>query len=67
MKRIVFSTLIGALVGYLYYAFIGCYSGTCSITSNPYNSTIYFAVMGLLVGTLFQKTEKQTKKEEANE
>lgn len=67
MKRIVISALLGGLVGYLYYRFIGCYSGTCSITSNPLNSTVYFALMGGLVGVLFQKTEKKIKKEEAND
>ena len=42
--------LIGAAAGYLYYAFIGCASGTCPITSNPYISTAYGAGMGLLLG-----------------
>ena len=67
MKRIAISGLLGALAGYLYYTFIGCYSGTCSITSNPLNSTIYFAIMGVLVGLLLQKTEKKAKEEENNE
>lgn len=44
--------LIGALLGYLYYHFIGCNSGSCPITSNPYISVIWGAVMGYL---LFQK------------
>ena len=34
---------IGAIAGYLYWKFIGCTSGTCAITSNPLNSTIYGA------------------------
>ncbi|MGA9119143.1 MAG: DUF6132 family protein, partial [Bacteroidota bacterium] len=36
--------------GFLYYYFIGCASGTCPITSNPYVSTLYGAGMGLLLG-----------------
>lgn len=50
--------LLGALGGYLYYAFIGCNIGTCAITSNPYISTIYGAVAGSLFvpGKLFKKT-----------
>lgn len=39
----------GGALGYAYYRFIGCASGTCPITSNPYISTIYGAMMGYLV------------------
>ena len=38
----------GAILGYLYYYYIGCASGTCAITSNPYNSTAYGAIIGLV-------------------
>jgi len=38
----------GALAGYGYYYFIGCNSGACPITSNPYISTLYGAVIGLI-------------------
>lgn len=54
-------TGIGALGGYLYYYFVGCVSGTCPITSNPYRMMIYGALMGyLLFEILFNN--KQTKK-----
>ncbi|MHA4740663.1 DUF6132 family protein [Dyadobacter sp. MSC1_007] len=47
---------IGSVLGYLYYHFIGCSSGTCPITSNPVNSTLYGAVMGgLLISSLVRK------------
>ena len=39
----------GGSLGYAYYRFIGCASGTCPITSNPYISTIYGAVMGYMM------------------
>ncbi len=42
-------TAIGAAAGYAYYYYIGCVSGTCPITSNPYISTIYGGVMGFLL------------------
>jgi hypothetical protein len=45
-KRIFFS-LIGALGGYAYYYYIGCASGACPISSNPYISTGYGAAIGL--------------------
>lgn len=49
LKLIVFLTL-GALGGFAYYYFIGCASGTCPITSNPYISTAYGALIGAVLG-----------------
>ncbi|WP_149244109.1 DUF6132 family protein [Dyadobacter sp. 32] len=45
----------GAVAGYLYYHFIGCNSGTCLITSRPVNSTLYGAVMGGLLLSMFDR------------
>lgn len=48
--------VIGSTLGYLYYHFIGCSSGTCPITSNPVSSALYGAVMGgLLLSSLGKK------------
>ncbi|MDX2173847.1 MAG: DUF6132 family protein [Bacteroidota bacterium] len=58
---VIFGTIIGALTGYIYYKQIGCSSGSCVITSNPYNSIMYFSVMGaLLMNYLKPKTKKET-------
>lgn len=54
-KIILTGTMLGALAGYLYYRFIGCTSGTCLISSKPFNSTVYFAVMGAIFFSLFKK------------
>ncbi len=51
--------LVGALAGFLYYKYVGCITGTCAITSNPLRSTIYFAIMGALVFSLFKKRPKE--------
>lgn len=51
--------IIGALAGFLYWKYVGCLTGTCSITSNPTKSTLYFAAIGALVFSLFKKSEKQ--------
>lgn len=56
-------TLLGAVIGgiggYLYYALVGCNSGTCSITSSPVNSTLYGLAMGGLLFSMFQKNTKK--------
>jgi len=43
------AAVIGGAGGYAYYYYIGCISGTCAITSNPYISTVYGMVMGALL------------------
>ncbi len=40
---------IGAVLGYLYYYFVGCNSGSCAISSNPLNSILYGSFMGFLL------------------
>ena len=57
-KRILFS-LIGALGGFAYYYFVGCRTGTCPISSNPWISTAYGAGMGLLL-TMGERKKEQT-------
>lgn len=47
---------IGALAGFLYYYFVGCASGTCAITSSPYISTLYGALLGLFISNRPCKT-----------
>ncbi len=59
-KRSIAGMVLGAGAGYLYYYFVGCASGTCAITSNPLNSTLYGAVMGALLAGSFQKEDAET-------
>jgi hypothetical protein len=47
-KRMLFS-LIGALGGFAYYYFVGCRTGICPLSSNPWISTAYGAGMGLIL------------------
>ncbi len=54
-KIILTGTILGAFGGYFYYRLIGCSNGTCLISSKPVNSTVYFAVMGAILFSLFRK------------
>jgi hypothetical protein len=58
--RNIIPVLLGALGGFLYYNFIGCYSGSCPITSSPVMSTMY----GALIGLVFINFNTNKKKEE---
>jgi hypothetical protein len=60
-RLVIVGVLAGALGGYLYWKYVGCLSGTCAITSKPLNSTIYFAIIGGLVFSLFKKQSKENK------
>lgn len=51
--------IVGAAGGFAYYHFIGCNSGTCSITSSPINSTIYGVLMGGLFFNMIESTFKK--------
>ncbi|MFC1489990.1 DUF6132 family protein [Candidatus Latescibacterota bacterium] len=52
MIKIIIGPVIGAVLGYGYYRLIGCSSGTCPITSNPWISTLYGAIMGFMVAKI---------------
>lgn len=46
--------LAGALAGLAYYYFFGC-SGSCAITSSPYRSMVWAAVLGALISIITEK------------
>jgi len=55
---------IGAGGGFLYYQFVGCQSGTCPITSNPFISIAYGGLLGYLLFDLFKKKDKNDDKKD---
>lgn len=61
LKRVL-PVIGGAALGYAYYYFIGCNSGSCPITSNPYVSTFYGGLMGLIIS--FPSKKKEVKEED---
>ena len=55
--------VLGAIGGYAYYYFIGCQSGACPLTSNPYISVIYGALIGSI---LMHKPSKKNSESDTN-
>ena len=51
--------VVGAIAGFLYYRLVGCASGACPITSNPYISTVYGGVIGTLIGYIVTPGKKK--------
>ena len=57
--KMIIPVFLGAIGGYAYYHYIGCVSGTCPITSNPFISTAYGAGVGALFINWKSKAEKE--------
>ena len=64
MKNAVWKTIgisfLGAAGGFAYYHFVGCSSGTCPISSNPYVSTAYGALVGAVLSRGSTKSPRKT-------
>lgn len=56
--KLVIGAAVGAVLGYAYFYFIGCSSGTCPITSNWHISTVYGAAVGLALAFPVKKKDK---------
>lgn len=63
----IIAIVIGAGVGFSYWYFIGCNSGTCAITSSPINSSIYGGLMGILILNSFLKPDKSATSDKINQ
>ncbi|MFZ0390396.1 MAG: DUF6132 family protein [Calditrichia bacterium] len=64
LVKILVFTFIGAVAGFGYYYFIGCRTGACPLSSNPYLMSGYGALFGLVLGfdiRLFRRTEDESK------
>lgn len=53
-RKMLLHTLIyvgaGGILGFAYHKLVGCSTGACPITANPYISTLYGAFIGLIAG-----------------
>lgn len=69
-KRMPFLVLagiaIGGLGGYLYYHFVGCQSGSCAITSNPWLSVLWGGAIGYLVFDMIPRKRKPAKEDDGS-
>jgi len=55
----ILGVFLGGILGFAYYFFIGCETGTCAITSKPFNSSVYGMVMGYLMFSMFDNSKIQ--------
>jgi len=56
----ILSVIAGGILGWLYHYFVGCMSGSCPITSNPYISIIFGAAFfGLLLPDIIKKKKEK--------
>ena len=51
--RVVIGVVVGGGLGFAYYKFVGCSTGTCPLTSNPFISTLYGMFLGAMVAGSF--------------
>jgi hypothetical protein len=49
--RYLLGGILGAGAGFAYYFFVGCRTGTCPITANPFMSAGYGALIGLVISS----------------
>jgi hypothetical protein len=51
LMRIAIGIVVGGGLGFAFYKFVGCSTGTCPLTSNPFLSTLYGCAVGALVAS----------------
>ena len=56
--------LIGGIVGFAYWYYIGCASGTCPIQSHWQTSTLYGGLLGYILPNGPKKNKKSTGQKE---
>ncbi len=49
--RIFIGVVVGGALGFGYYKLVGCPTGACPLTRNPWMTTIYGALLGVLMAS----------------
>ena len=44
----VIGAAVGAAIGFLVYRFVGCKTGACPLTSNPWTAMVVWGLIGLV-------------------
>ena len=52
--RILIGVVVGGILGFGWYKLVGCSTGACPLTSNPFISTLYGMVVGALIAGSFR-------------
>jgi len=52
--KFILGIVIGGVLGFTYYKFVGCSTGTCPLTSHPVITTLYGAALGALIAGSFR-------------
>lgn len=47
--RLIIGAVIGGAVGFGIYRFVGCRTGACPITANPYISIVVYGLLGAML------------------
>ncbi len=59
-KLYMVGAILGAMVGFLYWKYVGCITGTCAITLSPVRSTLYFGFFGAIFLGMFKKKPERS-------
>jgi hypothetical protein len=49
VARAVLGGILGAAVGYAFYKIVGCRTGTCPLSANPYIAMLIWGMTGVLL------------------
>jgi hypothetical protein len=52
VARLIIGVVVGGILGYSAYRFIGCSSGACPLTANPWVSTIIGMIFGAMMSRI---------------
>ncbi len=52
---------LGIIAGYIYYLKVGCSTSACPISASPTKSMLLFALMGGILGSMFQQKKDEEK------
>lgn len=52
--KFIIGAAVGAVLGLGYYKLVGCPTGACPLTRHPWITTIYGALLGVLIASSFR-------------